>query len=188
MWLAKVKEEYGDTLQVDWKPFMLAQVNSKEGPEWKAWEQKEDSPQLGLLSMRAGEAAKRQGPAAFEAFQLALLRARHEDRKDLSDPGVVMEAAVGAGLDVARFREDLADEVILQDLAESHTQAVEEFGVFGVPTFVFPDGTSAFLKTYRPSDEEAVPMFQELLNVMGKWKYIGEVKRPQPPWPKGIFS
>jgi predicted DsbA family dithiol-disulfide isomerase len=188
MWLAKVKESYGDNLQVDWRGFFLAQINSKEGPEWKAWEQTEDSAALGLLAMRSGEAARRQGSQAFEAYQLALLKARHEDRKDLSNPDVIMEAAQVSGLDMDRFREDLADETILKDLGESHTEAVEEHGVFGVPTFIFPSGVACFLKTYQPPGEDAVEMFEEIYNVMGKWKYIGEVKRPQPPWPKGVFA
>jgi hypothetical protein len=188
VWFAKVKETYGDNLQIDWQPFILAQANSKEGPEWKAWEQPEDNANLGLLAMRAGEAARRQGSQAFEDFQLALLKARHEDRKDLSNPEVIMDAAQTGGLDMARFREDLADESILKDLAESHTRAVDEYGVFGVPTFIFPDGTSAFVKAYVPPEEDAVQMFEDLADVMGKWRHIGEVKRPQPPWPKGVFT
>ena len=167
----------------------MMQANSKEGPEWKAWEHTEDSPATSFIDMRAGEAAKRQGKEAFEAFHLALLKARHEDRKDLANPEVVMDAAQASGLDMARFREDLADKVIIQDIANSHTKAVEEHGVFGVPTFVFPDGASAFLKAYQPSsDEEAVEMFEALDTVMSKWQLVGELKRPQPPWPKGVFD
>lgn len=188
MWFAKVKKTYGDNLQIDWRPFFLAQVNSKEGPEWKAWEQTEDDARLGLLAMTAGEAARRQGSEAFEAFQLTLLKARHEDRKDLSDPEVITEAAQASGLDVARFREDLTDKSIRQDLGDSHTTAVEEYGVFGVPTLIFPDGTSAFIKAYQPPEEESVAMFESVVGVMSRWNYIGEVKRPQPPWPKGVFA
>ncbi len=188
VWLAKVKESYGDNLEVDWEPFFLAQINSKEGPEWKAWEQPEDSTNLGLLALTAGEAAKRQGRQAFEAFQLALLKARHEDRKDLSDRSVIMEAAKAGGLDMDRFNEDLADKSIPEDLGKSHNRAVEDHGVFGVPTFVFSDGTSAFLKTYPPPDEDAAETFEALHGVITKMKYLGEVKRPQPPWPKGVFA
>ena len=167
---------------------MLAQANSKEGPEWKAWEQTEDTPQLGLLALRSGEAARRQGDEAFGRFQLALLTARHVDRKELSDPDVIMAAAEAGSLDMARFREDLADESIRQDLAASHTRAVEEYGVFGVPTFVLPNGTTCFLKTYPPPEEDATEMFESFMNFMGRWNFVGEVKRPQPPWPKGVFS
>ena len=189
MWLAKVKESRGDDLQVDWRAFLLAQVNSKEGPDWKVWEQRDDPISMNALTaMRAGQAALRQGSQAFEAFQLALLKARHEERKDLEDQALIMETARASGLDMARFQEDLADESTLQELGRSHTQAVEEYGVFGVPTFVFPNGASAFLKTYRPPDEEAVETFDTLNRVMGNLKFLGEIKRPQPPWPKGVFA
>ena len=188
MWLTKVKQYYGDNLQVDWRPFFLAQANNKEGPDWKAWEQTEDSPNLGLLAMRAAQAASRQGSQPFEAFLIGLLKARHEDRKDLTNPEVIMETAQVSGLDMAQFQEDLADKSILQQLGESHTQAVEEYGVFGMPTFIFPNGATVFLKVYQPLDEEAVEMFEDLVKVMGKWNYVGELKRPQPPWPKGIFA
>ena len=188
MWFAKVKKSYGDDFQVEWKPFFLAQINNKEGPEWKAWEQTEDSPSLGLLALRAAEAARRQGARAFETFQLALLKARHEDRRDLSNPDVITEVAQASGLDMARFRDDLADKSIIQYLGESHTEAVEEHGVFGVPTFIFPNGASAFLKAYEPPEEEAVEMFESLWAVMSRWQLVGELKRPQPPWPKGIFA
>ena len=159
MWLSKVKETYQDNLQVDWQPFSLKQVNSEEeeGPEWKAWEQPG-----ALLAHRAGEAARRQGPKAFEAYHLALLRARHEDRRDLDDEETILDTARAVGLDVARFQEDLADKSLLEDIARSHTKAVEEYGVFGVPTFVFPNGATTFFKSYKPSDEEAVEMFEAL--------------------------
>ena len=188
MWLAKVREAYGDNLDIDWKPFYLAQINSGDDSDWKAWEQKEDSPTLGLQAFAAAEAAARQGVAQFEAFQLALLRARHEDRKDLSDENVILAAAQTAGLDMARFREDMRDPAIIPETGKSHIEAVEEHGVFGVPTFIFPNGASAFVKAYIPPDEDAVEMFEDLNDVMSKWKFIGEVKRPQPPWPKGVFD
>ena len=168
VWLAKVKESYGDNLQIDWQPFALEQINQKDESAPKVWEQPE-----ALLAHRSGEAAKRQGPAAFDAFLLALLKARHEDRRDLAEEETILDAAQVAGLDVARFREDLADKSLLQDIGRSHTKATEEFGVFGVPTFVFPDGTTAFLKTYRPKDEEAVEMFEAINKVMSGWKYVG---------------
>jgi len=188
MWLAKVRKTYGDNLDINWKPFFLSQVNSQEGPEWKAWEQTEDSATLGLLAFRAAEAAKKQGRKPFDDFQLALLKAKHEDRMDLSKEEVVLEAARVSGLDMARFREDLADEGVIAELGESHTHAVEEYGVFGVPTFVFPDGSTAFLKAYEPPEEEAVEMFESIFGMASKWKYVAEVKRPQPPWPKGVFD
>ena len=99
---------------------------------------------------------------------------------------MIDETARAAGLDLGQFKEDLVDPGLLQGIVKSHTQAVEEYGVFGVPTFIFPNGFSAFLKTYQPPAEEAVEVFEALNQVMSSWNFIGELKRPQPPWPKGV--
>ena len=131
--------------------------------------------------------AKRQGKDAFESFFITLLKARHEEKKDLNDPAVMEEAATKAGLDMARFREDLADPDLLKELAESHTRAVEEFGAFGVPTFVFPGGKSAFLKMFIPPDDQAAEMYESLSKTIREFDYLGELKRPQPPWPHGVI-
>jgi len=94
-----------------------------------------------------------------------------------------------AELDVARFERDLDDRSTLDDIAESHTKAVEERGVFGTPTFVFENGASAFLKLIKPtSPEEANKAFDALMTIMESNLFVGEVKRPQPPWPKGVFD
>ena len=140
-----------------------------------------------LLAHRAGLSAKRQGKEAFESFFITLLRARHEDRADLYDTAVIEEAATKAGLDMAQFREDLADPDLLRELGESHIRAVEEFGAFGVPTFVFPSGKSAFLKMFVPPEEESEEIYKSLVTVMSEFGHVGELKRPQPPWPHGVI-
>ena len=189
MWLAKVEEGTGKEIDIDWQPFSLSQVNSDKGPEHKLWEQPEirDGSDHTLLAHQAGLAAKRQGKEPFESFFMTLLKARHEDKKHLTDPVVIEEAAANSGLDVARFREDLADPDLLRELGESHTRAVEEFGAFGVPTFIFPGGKSAFLKMFIPPDDQAPEMYETLIKTMSQFAYVGELKRPQPPWPHGVI-
>ena len=189
VWLAKVEESTGDTVDIDWQPFLLAQINSDEGAEYKVWEQPEivDGSDKTLMAHQAGLAAKRQGKEAFQSFFITLLKARHEDKVDLNDPAVITEAAQSSGLDLARFREDLADPDLLKELGESHTKAVEEYGAFGVPTFVFPGGQSAFLKMFIPPDEQAAEMFESLTKTMSEFVHVGELKRPQPPWPHGVI-
>ena len=124
---------------------------------------------------------------SFKGFFMALLRARHEDKKDLLDPAVMEEAAVAAGLDMARFREDQADPELLKDIGESHTLAVEEYGAFGVPTFVFDEGKTAFLKMFIPPDEQAADIYETMTKAMSQFDHVGEFKRPQPPWPHGVI-
>ena len=51
---------------------------------------------------------------------------------------------------MARFREDIADPDLLRELGESHTKAVDEYGAFGVPTFVFDNGNFALPQDVHP--------------------------------------
>ena len=192
MWLDKVTEAMGGEapLEVTWKPFSLAQVNQKTGdPDYKAWAEPDESLDQSLWGLRAGQAARRQGEDALRAFLPLLLNARHQDRVELNDVAVLERLAGEAGLDVDRFTADLNDRSTLDEIADSHTHAVEELGVFGTPTFVFEGGGSAFLKLIRPQEnEQALSAFNSLLGLMRDEVFVGEVKRPQPPWPKGVFD
>jgi hypothetical protein len=189
MWLEKVKTVGGKIPEIDWQPFSLAQINSDKGEGFKYWEQPGalDGSDHTLLAHRAGLAAKRQSKEAFDAFRVSILKARHEDKKDLMDPSVIEESAAKAGLDLGRFREDLADPDLLREIGESHTRAVEEYGAFGVPTYVFPNGNSAFVKMFIPPDDQAGEVYDTLVKMMNDIKHVGEIKRPQPPWPHGVI-
>ena len=187
MWLDRVKKAYGDNLDVNWKNFSLQQVNSKEGPEWKVWEQVDLHEARSLLSSVAAEAARRQGSEAFDRFFLALLTARHGEREriPLNEDESLINIAKAVGLDVDRFKEDLKDPELVELVGRDHTEATEKHGAFGTPTFVFENGQAAYLKTFIPPEEESLEAFEEFAGLMSKRSYIGEVKRPQPPWPKG---
>ena len=188
MWLDRVKQEYGDNLEVTWKNFQLEQVNSKEGAEWKVWEQPDEHQQRSLVAAMAGEAARRQGEEAFHRFHLALLAARHggEGRIALNEDEPIVDVAREAGLDIERFKEDLKDRSLLDRIASDHTEAVESHGVFGTPTFLFESGNTAYLKTFIPPEDEAVDLFEHFVAMMADSPFLGEIKRPQPPWPKGL--
>ena len=187
MWLHRVKKVYGDDLDITWKNFQLEQINGKEGPEWKVWEQPDVNQTRSLVAAMAGEAARRQGKEAFERFHLALLRARHggQGRIPLNEEEPILKVAEDAGLDSGRFREDLKDRSLLENIARDHAEAVEKHGVFGTPTFLFENGNSAYLKSFIPPEEDSVAAFQHFVAVVSDRSYIGEIKRPQPPWPKG---
>ncbi len=166
-------------LMVNWRYFSLEQVNSQEGPEWKLWEQPEDYASRGRNAFRAAEAARRQGQAEFEAFHMALLKAGHEDRRDVADAAVLVEVAQSAGLNAEQFRTDLAQRGTLARLAEDHTHAVENLRVFGTPTLVFSEEQAVFLKMAPPpSPEEAVAVFTEVRQIAEGRGEIREIKRP----------
>ena len=191
MWLDQVKAEYGDNLEINWRHFSLEQINSRNGPEWKVWERKELREARALLASVAGEAAKRQGDKdAFDKFHMALLTARHAgDRVPLNEDAPLIEAAEKAGLDVERFTKDLDDPELLAAVAADHEAATtREMGIFGTPTFLFENGHTAYMKTFIPPADEAVEVFDSFVSLFGGRTYVGEVKSPQPPWPKGALD
>ena len=191
MWWAKVRESTDQEINVDLKPFSLVQVNydnnKADGDNFKYWEQ--DDSDNTLLELRAGVAAQRQGPEIWDTFFINLLRARHEDRIDLTDADAINTVAEASGVDMGRFAEDLADPEILREIGESHTEAVEVHGAFGVPLYVFPNGNSAFVKMFIPSSEESGSVYDNLVEMVADHKHVGEIKRPSPPWPyEGVRS
>ena len=180
MWLQVVKREMGPKLCITWRYFSLEQVNNMEGPGWKLWEQPEDYASRGRLAFRAAESARSQGETAFNSFHVALLKARHEDCRDMADESVLIEVAQGAGLDKSRFRSELIRRGPLEVLARDHTFAVETLGVFGTPTLVFPQGQAIFLKLSEvPPPEESLAVFQEIHQQVDRRQYIQETKRPR---------
>lgn len=168
-------------LKVTWRYFSLTQVNSKDDG-WTVWDAPASEKVKGRLAFAAAEAARRQD--RFEELHLPLLQARHRDRLDIEQAEVVERVAVDAGLDVERFRQDLADPGILASLARDHQQAVSEHGVFGTPTFLFGEGTSAYVRLAETLDgPDAVRVFDRLLSIAAREPSILEIKRPRKPTP-----
>jgi len=177
-----VKEEIGHEVEVNWHYFSLEQVNNKQGPQWKVWEQPEDYASRGLPAFRAAEAARRQGEEAFDRFHYALLAAKHEHKQDIADLDTLAEVAEGVALEMPRFKKDLFDRGLLSRLAKDHTFAVENLGVFGTPTLVLAESQAVFVKMAAPPPpEDSLGVFAEIQHLAEQRRYILEVKRPQRP-------
>lgn len=193
MWLDKVKKAYGDNLDITWRNFSLEQNahNLKEGldSDWKVWDDDDPTQRRSLVAQIAAEAAKRQGDEAHAKFHLALLTARHggEGRVSLSDEDAILEVAENAGLDAGRMREDMKDPELRRIIGEDHETAIAD-GIFGTPTYIFENGNMAYLKAFIPEDEDAVASFEHYIALANHRNYFGEIKRPQPPWPKGVLD
>ena len=177
--LQNVRDSGQRALNAKWRYFSLSQVNSKlDG--WTVWDAPGSERVRGRLAFQAGEAARRQG--RFDDFHVPLLQARHRDKLDVDQLEVVERVAVESGLDLERFRSDLADPDILHALAEDHRHAVAEHGVFGTPTFVFQDGAAAYVRLSEPPDRAAaLKVFDDLVAVAAGEPRILEIKRPTKP-------
>jgi predicted DsbA family dithiol-disulfide isomerase len=168
-------------IEIQWRYFSLAQVNSKvEG--WTAWDAPAAERVRGRLAFKAAEAARRQD--RFDPFHANLLAARHQDRLDVDAAKVVEQVAEESGLELERFRRDLADASILEALARDHRHAVVAHGVFGTPTFVFANGASAYIRLAdAPGGAGALQLFDSLLAIAAGEPRVLEIKRPTRPSP-----
>ena len=168
-------------LNVTWRYFSLTQVNSKDDG-WSVWDAPASETVKGRLAFKAAEAARRQD--RFDDFHMPLLEARHRDRLDIDQFEVIERVAVDCGLDLERFRKDLADPRILEPLKRDHTQAVSVHGVFGTPTFVFPDGAAAYIRLAEaPDPAESKRVFERVVSIAAGEPSILELKRPRKPTP-----
>jgi predicted DsbA family dithiol-disulfide isomerase len=179
--LGNVRDSGERTVEVRWRYFSLAQVNSKDDG-WTIWGAPESERARGRLAFKAAEAARRQD--GFEDFHNRLLRARHVDRLDIDDVGVVERVADEAGLDLDRFRRDVADPEILAALERDHRTAVAEHGIFGTPTFLFPDGQAAYVRlSEAPEAPDSASLFDRIVSIAAGEPRILEIKRPVRPSP-----
>lgn len=168
-------------IDVQWRYFSLAQVNTKE-EGWTVWAAPAAEQVRGRLAFKAAEAARRQD--SFDPFHANLLGARHQSRLDIDDAKVVEQVAEESGLDLQRFRHDLDDPAILDALARDHKNAVATHGVFGTPTFVFPNGASAYIRLAEaPTGAGALQLFDSLLAIAADEPRVLEIKRPTRPSP-----
>jgi predicted DsbA family dithiol-disulfide isomerase len=168
-------------IKVTWRYFSLVQVNSKD-EGWTVWDASPAERVKGRLAFKAAAAARRQGQ--FEVLHMPLLLARHRDRLDIDQVEVVERVAVDSGLDLERFRRDLADPDILGSLLLDHREAVTAHGVFGTPTIVFPDGAAAYVRLAEaPEGHDAIRVFDHLVAVAAGEPTILELKRPSKPAP-----
>src|SRR5439155_24165841 len=97
-----------------------------------------------LPAFLAATAARAQGAQAGDRFRLALQRARHEDHVPVDHHAPFRLVAERTELDIARFERDVQQRDFTT-LAREHAEAVQR-GVFGVPTLVWPEGRSYYLK------------------------------------------
>ena len=183
MWLSKIKNHYGDNLNIKWKSFLLdtKDVNF----DWKNPETL--SSNRSLMSLIAAKAAKRQGEDLFQRYHDKLLISRNSQIKRirLNDKPTLIRLANECDLDLNQFEVDLNSEQIIDEVSSDHNEAVNKFGIFGTPTFVFENGNSIYLKTFIPTEQNAIKSFEHFLSISKDCSFIGEMKRPQPPWPSG---
>lgn len=166
-------------ISVTWRHFSLEQLNAPN-PEWKLWEQPleyelvEESPfaMRMLRSFLASYAAMLQGPRAFARFRLHMFAAKHNEKKEMSRPEVILAAAEEAELDMAAFRREWQSPEARQRLREDHLSG-ERLGIAGLPALLVDDGEPIYVRLADyPPDEEREPFLNELIHLATRRPYL----------------
>jgi hypothetical protein len=162
---------------VEWRflPFSLDQVHVADG-ETPVWERGADAWGTGVLALLYGIAVRDAFPEHFLDAHLELFAARHDHGRKLGHESVLRDVVASVGLDPDAVAEEAWSGRPLKTLAAEHTQAVDDWEVFGVPTFVAHDDAVfvRFMERGRIDDLE------RMLGLLD-WTRLNEFKRTRVP-------
>jgi 2-hydroxychromene-2-carboxylate isomerase len=161
----------GSDVDFRFVPFSLDQIHVAEG-EPPMWERAPSEWGTGVLSLLYGIALRDTFADRFADAHLALFAARHDHGLQLNDEAVLRDAVTTVGLDADAVAEEAHSGRPLKTLATEHSEAVDRWSVFGVPTYV--EGDEAvfvrFMERGRVDDLERV------LDML-QWSRLNEFKR-----------
>jgi hypothetical protein len=143
----------GAEWDVSFLPFSLTQAHVPEGGI-PAWDDPAKAPDL--IALAAGVVVRDEYPEHFGAVHHALFAARHDQGLDLRNRGVVAGVLDAAGVPGDKVLAQVDSGAPIDEIERAHLQAVGEWSVFGVPTFVV-DGRAVFVRVMsRPGDDAAL--------------------------------
>ena len=129
----------GKEWDVRFMAFSLDQIHFDEG-ESPAWERDlDDSSVTGVRPLLWGIAVRDTFPQHFLDFHGAVYRARFDEGLKIPKEEVLRALAEQVGLDPDAVAAEVASGRPLKTLEAEHTEAVDEYAVFGVPTIIEGD-------------------------------------------------
>lgn len=162
----------GRDWQVTFRPFSLAQVHVDEGQP----DVFDDPSASGIRALHWGLAVRDTDPERFPAAHLALFASRHDQGLDLADEEVIRASLAAVDVDVSSITDVVASGEPARTLAREHDEAVERWGVFGVPTFIL-DEVGTFVRFMSRGDVDDLDRALTLLD----WQGLNEFKRTRIP-------
>ncbi len=162
---------------VEWRflPFSLDQVHVGDG-ETPVWERTPDAWGTGTLALLYGIAVRDAFPERFLDVHLELFAARHDQGRKLGHESVLRDVVASVGLDADAVAEEAWSGRPLKTLAAEHTQAVDDWEVFGVPTFVERED-AVFV---RVMERGRIDDLERMLGLLD-WTRLNEFKRTRVP-------
>ena len=165
----------GRDWDVTFTPFSLDQVHIQEG-EPAVWDRDPESWGTGTGALVWAVAIRDQQPEKFLDWHAAAFAARHEDGAKIAKVEVLREIAKSVGIDPAAVEAEVETGRPLKVLAESHTAAVKDHAMFGVPTFVMND-QAVFIRFMDRKNPTDIDHALDLLD----WTDLNEFKHTSVP-------
>jgi len=165
----------GRDWDVTFLPFSLDQVHVEEG-EPAIWDREPADQGSGVKALCWAIAIRDEFPDKFLDWHAAAFAARHEQGAQIAKDEVLAEIATSVGLDPAAIRAEVETGRPRKTLAQSHTDAVKNHDVFGVPTFIVGD-QAAFIRFMDRGNPEDIDRALDLL----EWPDLNEFKHTSVP-------
>lgn len=165
----------GHDWDVRFMPFSLDQSHVPDGDP-PVWDRPAADRGTGVLAIEWGLAVRDTFPEHFLDWHVAAFAARHDHARQIREEAVLREVATDSGLDADAVAAIVASGTPLQALAHEHTEAVERWAMFGVPTFV--EGNEAtFVRFMERGRVDDLDRALDLLS----WTRLNELKRTRIP-------
>jgi predicted DsbA family dithiol-disulfide isomerase len=165
----------GSDVDFRFTPFSLDQAHTAEG-EPPVWERGPSEWGTGTLALQYGLAVRDAFPERFFDVHLALFAARHDQGLKLGHEDVLRDAVTEAGVDADAVAEEVASGRPLKTLAAEHSEAVDRWEVWGVPTYIEGD-EAVFVRFMERGRVDDLERMLELL----QWSRLNEFKRTRLP-------
>ena len=173
LWLREVRAVR--PMEIAWKILSLKEINREDDPDVRGEAFVEPAERLLVLARREG------GSDAFEKLFLALGRARHERRENLTGEEVLAAALAEAGLDSSLLPRALDDSSVFEEASAEHRGAVTAYDAFGVPWLVVDGRRYGFFGpviSEVPAGDAAVELWEHVSWMISQ-PYFYELKRPR---------
>ncbi len=144
--------ESGAEWDVTFVPYFLNQGMGTEGQN--AWD--DPAHRADLLALAAGVVVRDRFPEHFLAVHRSLFTARHDEAADLRARDAVHAAVARAGADADAVLGEVDAGWPAKVIRQEHERCVEEFDVFGVPTFMVGDDAVFARLMHRPEGDGAL--------------------------------
>jgi predicted DsbA family dithiol-disulfide isomerase len=176
-WIMNVADAGALDLDLGFKTFSLENINLPE--DASADELWSTAPERrGLYPAAAAKWVQTNAPERTIAYWKAMFDARHIEHEKIGEPPVTARVLSGVGLDGEAIVGEITDDPKWLSAARADHDEATELGIFGVPTFVFPDSPPAFVRLLEITEgERAVAIFKDV-RASATNPAIHELKRP----------